>query len=49
MINRLTLKSFAAFEDLFIDFSPRINVIIGENSCGKTQVTAWPITRIAAA
>jgi energy-coupling factor transporter ATP-binding protein EcfA2 len=38
MINTLTLKSLAAFEDLFIDFSPRINVIIGENSCGKTQL-----------
>jgi len=38
MINTLTLKNFAAFEDLSIDFSPKINVIIGENSCGKTQL-----------
>jgi len=37
MITRLSLKNFAAFEDLSIDFSPKINVIIGENGCGKTQ------------
>jgi energy-coupling factor transporter ATP-binding protein EcfA2 len=38
MINSIELKNFAAFEDLSIDFSPKINVIIGENSCGKTQL-----------
>lgn len=38
MINTLTLKNFAAFEDLSINFSPKINVIIGENSSGKTQL-----------
>jgi len=27
-----------AFEDVDIKFSPRINVIIGENGCGKTQL-----------
>ncbi len=38
MIERLSLKNFAAFSNLNVNFSPRINVIIGENSCGKTQL-----------
>lgn len=38
MIERLELKNFAAFNSLSIDFSPRINVIIGENSTGKTHL-----------
>ena len=38
MITRLELKKFTAFTDLSIDFSPKINVIIGENGNGKTQL-----------
>ena len=38
MITRLELKKFTAFTDLAIDFSPKINVIIGENGNGKTQL-----------
>ncbi|MGE1154362.1 AAA family ATPase [Pseudomonas kitaguniensis] len=38
MITRLELKKFTAFTDLAIDFSPKINVIIGENGSGKTQL-----------
>lgn len=38
MIKNLTLKNFTAFKDLSIDFSPKINVIIGENSTGKTHL-----------
>jgi len=38
MISKLVLKNFAAFGDLTVNFSPKINVIIGENSCGKTQL-----------
>ena len=38
MISRLQLANFAAFKDLELNFSPKINVIIGENSCGKTQL-----------
>jgi energy-coupling factor transporter ATP-binding protein EcfA2 len=38
MIERLTLKNFTAFNDLGIDFSPKLNVIIGENGTGKTQL-----------
>lgn len=32
------LKNFTSFEDVEIDFSPGINVIIGENSTGKTHL-----------
>jgi len=38
MITRLNIKNFCAFKELDIDFSPKINVIIGENSFGKTQL-----------
>jgi len=39
MINRLELKNFTAFSSkLDISFSPKINIIIGENSTGKTQL-----------
>ena len=38
MITRLELKNFTAFSELAIDFSPKINVIIGENGNGKTQL-----------
>lgn len=38
MIESLTLKNFAKFADLQIAFSPRINVIIGENGTGKSQL-----------
>ncbi|EKT4522041.1 AAA family ATPase [Pseudomonas putida] len=38
MISSLQLKNFGAFADLAIDFSPGINIIIGENGTGKTQL-----------
>lgn len=38
MISELHLSNFAAFKELKLNFSPKINVIIGENSCGKTQI-----------
>lgn len=38
MITRLHLKNFIAFTDLSIDFSPGINIVIGENGTGKTQL-----------
>lgn len=38
MIDTLELKNFAKFTDLTINFSPRINIIIGENGTGKTQL-----------
>ena len=38
MITRLELKNFTVFNCLTIDFSPKINVIIGENGTGKTHL-----------
>lgn len=38
MIERLELKNFTVFDDLTMDFSPKINVIIGENGTGKTHL-----------
>lgn len=38
MITHLQLKNFTAFTELDIDFSPGINIVIGENGTGKTQL-----------
>lgn len=38
MIERLELRNFTVFKDLGIDFSPKINVVIGENGTGKTHL-----------
>jgi len=38
MIEKLHLKNFTAFDDLELKLSPKINVIIGENGTGKTQL-----------
>ena len=38
MITNLTLENFTVFENLSINFSPKINIIIGENGTGKTQL-----------
>lgn len=39
MIEQLKIKNFMAFSDeLTVNFSPKINVIIGENGTGKTQL-----------
>lgn len=38
MIAKLSLENFAKFGELNIDFSSKINIIIGENGTGKTQL-----------
>lgn len=38
MITRLQLKNFSTFTELAVDFSPGINIVIGENGTGKTQL-----------
>ena len=38
MITNLILKNFTVFNDLSIDFSAKINVIIGENGTGKSHL-----------
>ncbi|MHC8367556.1 AAA family ATPase [Pseudomonas sp. ZT5P21] len=38
MITNLHFKNFTAFTELTMDFSPGINIIIGDNGTGKTQL-----------
>jgi AAA15 family ATPase/GTPase len=38
MISKLTLENFSAFEEVVVNCSSQINIIVGENSCGKTQI-----------
>lgn len=38
MIKKIRFQRFTAFEDLKIDFSPGINIFIGENATGKTHI-----------
>jgi predicted ATPase len=38
MIKKLNLKNFTVFKGLDIEFSPKVNVIIGENGTGKTHL-----------
>ena len=38
MLNQLHLKHFTVFQDTSFDFSPGLNVIIGDNGTGKTHV-----------
>lgn len=38
MITNLQLKNFTAFAEMDISFSPGINIVIGENGTGKTQL-----------
>lgn len=49
MIEKLELKNFTVFNDLKIDFSPKINVIIGENGTGKTHLLKAAYSICAAA
>lgn len=42
MISQLHLKNFIAFTDLSIDFSPGINIVIGENGTGITAFKDTP-------
>lgn len=37
-IESIELKNFTVFKSLKIDFSKGINIIIGENGTGKTQL-----------
>ncbi len=38
MIQKISVKNFTVFDSLDIPFSPRINIIIGENGTGKTHL-----------
>ena len=38
VLTKLELKNFTTFEKLSLDFSPGINVFVGENATGKTHI-----------
>lgn len=38
MIERVALKNFTVFDGIKVWFSPRVNVVIGENATGKTHL-----------
>ena len=38
MIDKIHLKNFTVFDEVELDFSPKVNLIIGENGTGKTHL-----------
>jgi len=38
MIRKMKLSNFSAFKEINLEFSPKINLIIGENGMGKTHL-----------
>jgi AAA15 family ATPase/GTPase len=49
MISKIELENFSAFKNIELDCSSQINIIIGENSCGKTQIlkAAYALSKIS--
>ena len=44
MLNTLHIKNFTVFQDARFEFSPGLNVIVGDNGTGKTHVeTRLPV------
>jgi len=37
-LSTIDIKNFKGVESLTINFDPKLNIIIGENGCGKTAV-----------
>ncbi len=48
MITKLKFKNFTGFKELEINFSPGINVFVGENGTGKTHILKVVYTAVAA-
>ncbi len=48
MITKLQIKNVTAFSELEVEFSPGINIFIGENGTGKTHVLKALYTIISA-
>jgi len=48
MLKSLKIKNFTVFSEAEIDFSPGLNVVIGENNTGKSHLLklAYVITSI---
>lgn len=49
MISKIVLENFSAFKNIELDCSSQINIIVGENSCGKTQIlkAAYALSKIS--
>lgn len=49
MISKIVLENFSAFKTVELDCSSQINIIVGENSCGKTQIlkAAYALSKIS--
>ena len=48
MLKRMTIKNFTVFPEADLKFSPQLNVIIGENGCGKSHLLKMAYAVIAA-
>ena len=50
MISKIELENFSSFKKVDLDCSSQINIIVGENSCGKTQIlkAAYALSKITA-
>ena len=42
-IDKLKLKNFRCYDELEIDFEPKLTVIVGENGKGKTAIFLSPL------
>ena len=49
MISKIVLENFSAFKKIELKCSTQINIIVGETSCGKTQIlkAAYALSKIA--
>lgn len=50
MISKILLENFSSFKKVELNCSSQINIIVGENSCGKTQIlkAAYALSKIPA-
>ncbi|MDE4018210.1 AAA family ATPase, partial [Glaesserella parasuis] len=47
MLKKLVLKNFTVFNEVDLNFSPHLNVIIGENGMGKSHILKLAYSLIA--
>jgi predicted ATP-dependent endonuclease of OLD family len=38
IINNITIKNFRGFKDKYFEFDPHVNVVLGDNTTGKTSL-----------
>ena len=37
-LNNISLRNFRSYDELFLDFDPGVNLIVGDNAQGKTNL-----------